>query len=173
MTLLAAARRRFGALLHACGLAAGAVTFLMMVLVVANALLRFLFNRPISGTLEITESALPLLVFLSLALTQYRGGHIRVVLVVRRLSPGARRAATCAAMVLGALFFAWCAWATGGLAMKSLAMNEQEWGSIRFPIYPVKLVVSGGLALLAVQFALDAAAAALDPGFADDEGAPG
>lgn len=160
---LSTVRRRFGAVLYACGLVAGVITFLMMVLVVANALLRFLLNQPIAGTLEITESALPLLVFLSLALTQHQGGHIRVVLVVRRLPPAWRRAATVAGLALGALFFAWCAWATFGTAMKSLAINEQEWGTIRFPIYPVKFVVSLGLALLGVQFLLDALATATDP----------
>ena len=154
-------RRRIGGLLYACGLTAGIITFLVMCLVVANAVLRYFLNAPISGAFEITESALPLLIFLSLALTQYEGGHIHVVLVTQNFSPRWQCIAKFAAMVLGALFFAWCAYAAWGFAMKSLAMNEQEWGTVRFPIYPVKFVIFFGLALLTLQFVLDAIAVAI------------
>lgn len=151
-------RRAFGSFLYGCGVVAGAITFLMMCLVLANALLRFAFNAPIAGTLELTECALPLLIFLSLALTQYEGGHIHVVLATQHFSARWQRAVQFLAMVLGALFFAWCTYAAWGFAMKSLAMNEQEWGAIRFPLYPVKFAILFGLALLTIQFVLDALA---------------
>ncbi|MBP0616880.1 TRAP transporter small permease subunit [Jiella mangrovi] len=169
MSALQRVRTGFGALLYGCGLVAGIITFLVMCLVVANALSRFILNAPIAGTLEITESALPLLIFLSLALTQYEGGHIHVVLVTQHFGKRSQNVATFLAMVLGAIFFAWCAYAAFGFAMKSFAMNEQEWGSIRFPIWPVKFVILFGLALLAIQFALDALAVAFGLELADTD----
>lgn len=149
-------RGLYGRLLFACGLLAGAVTFLMMVLVVANAILRFAFNAPIGGTLELTESMLTVLIFMSLALTQYEGGHIHVVLLTDRLPAAARRAARFVAMVAGLGFFAWCSYAAWLFAMRSYAMDEHEWGSISFPLYPVKFVIFAGLGLLTIQFLLDA-----------------
>lgn len=159
-------RRIFGGFLYGCGVIAGVITFMMMCLVLANALLRFAFNAPIAGTLEITECALPLLIFLSLALTQYEGGHIHVVLVTQHFSAFWQRAAQLLAMLLGGAFFAWCSYAAWGFAIKSLAMNEQEWGAIRFPLYPVKFAIFFGLGLLTIQFMLDAIAivAGLKPG---------
>ncbi len=163
-------RRAYGALLTLCGLIAGAVTFLVMCLVVGNALLRYSLNAPISGTLEITESALPFMIFLALALTQYEGGHIKVVLLTQSLPAGPARAIRVLAMLLGLAFFAWAAWAGWLMVLKSWTIGELERGAVRFPLWPVKGVVFLGLALLAVQFLLDAVWAALggaEPGAAE------
>ncbi len=161
MQTLGAIRTGFGRALHVCGVIAGIITFLVMCLVVTNAILRFAFNAPLSGAFELTEAALPLMIFLALALTQHHGGHIRVVLLTNRMPPRLARAADAIAMALGAAFFAWAAWAAWGFAMKSLAINEHEWGSVRFPIYPLKFAICFGLVLLSVQFLLDALTAAL------------
>ena len=156
----------YGRLLFGSGIVAGVATFLMMVLVVANVALRFLLNAPISGTLEMTESMLTVLVFLSLALTQHEGGHIHVVLVTKRMPRAAQRLARLLAMLLGLAFFAWCTYAAWGFAMRSLRINEHERGAVSFPIYPIKFVVVLGLFLLTTQFALDTVAVLLG---ADEE----
>ncbi len=158
---LGSVRVAYAALLRFCGLIAGIVTFLMMMPVVSNAVLRYVANSPIDGALEITEAMLCVLIFLSLALTQYEGGHIHVTLLVKRLQPGTRKVLALSAMLLGFAFFAWCSVATWQFAMKSFAIGEQEWGAIQFPIYPIKFVVFAGLLLLSIQFLLDAAAVLL------------
>lgn len=161
--MLRSARHAYGRLLHFSGVVAGCVAFLMMVLVVANTVLRFFFNAPIVGTLEITESMLTVMIFLSLALTQFEGGHIHVVLLTDRFPAPLRRASRFVAMLLGFLFFAWCSYAAWGFAMKSWAIDEHEWGAISFPLYPVKFVVFAGLLLLTFQFLLDALTILVDP----------
>ncbi|GIX15811.1 MAG: C4-dicarboxylate ABC transporter [Paracoccaceae bacterium] len=164
MQLFARPRRAYGALLSALGLFAGILVFAVMLLVVANVIMRFLFNAPIAGTLELTESALPLIVFLSLAFTQMRDGHIRVVVITRHLGPVWRRALAAAGLICGAALFAWAAHAGWLMSVKSLAIGELERGSIRFPLWPVKFAVFLGLALLAIQFAIDAIALAVAGG---------
>lgn len=146
--------RGYGRFLRACGLVAGYTTFAMMILVIANAAGRFLFNTPVSGAFELTESMLTVLVFLSLALTQYEGGHIQVVLLTQRLPHLPKKLARLMAYALGAAFFLWCAQAAWGYAVKSYLINEQQWGAIRYPLYPIKFVVFIGLALLAIQYVL-------------------
>ncbi|MCA0922554.1 TRAP transporter small permease subunit [Pseudooceanicola nanhaiensis] len=149
-------RRKFGALLIFCGTVSGVMLFAVMLLVVANVLMRYLFNQPVTGTLELTESALPLIIFLSLALTQMRGGHIKVVLLTQHLPKPLERAARVLAMLAGFVLFAWAAYAGWLMAMKSFSIGELERGSIRFPIWPIKFAIFLGLALLAIQFLLDA-----------------
>ncbi|MCP1200583.1 TRAP transporter small permease [Notoacmeibacter sp. MSK16QG-6] len=162
-------RAGFGRLLKLCGFIAGACLLAIMFLVVANALLRYLFNAPVSGTLEITEGALPIIVFLSLALTQYEGGHIKVVLLTRSLPDIARRAAIVFAMLAGAAFFAWATHAGWKLTAKSFAIGEIERGSIRYPLWPVKGAIAFGMALLTVQFLIDATLAAFGGKLPDAE----
>ena len=163
--------RAYGKLLRLFGLISALATFFMMVLVVANVCGRYLFNRPISGTLEVTESLLVLIIFLSVALTQYDGGHIRVTMLTRRLPHGWARVAMVISMLCGAAFFSWCAYAAWRFAAQSYSFNEQDWGTVVFPLWPVKFVVFAGILLLAVQFALDAVAETIMPIKADDESA--
>lgn len=148
--------RGYGALLYGLGLIAALATAIMMFLVVCNALARYLFNAPINGAFEITESLLTVVVFLSLALTLYGDGHIRVILLTQRFSPRVQRIVRIFTLLLGAVFFAWCSYGTWGFAMESYLTNEQEWGSIQFPLYPVKFLVFAGLVLLSVQYVLSA-----------------
>lgn len=166
-------RNLYGRLLFSSGIVAGCVAFVMMALVVANTLLRFFLNAPIAGTLEITESLLTMLIFLSVGLTQFEGGHIHVVLVTERLPQALQRVMRVLAMLLGAVFFAWSTYAAWGFAMKSLAIDEHEWGAISFPVYPVKFIVFLGLLLLTVQFFLDALVALSGPLPRDDDAAHG
>jgi TRAP-type mannitol/chloroaromatic compound transport system permease small subunit len=67
------------------------------------------------------------------------------------------------------LFFTWCAYATWLFAVQSWSFNEHEWGTIVFPLYPMKFVVFAGISLLAFQFLLDAIAETFMPIKADDE----
>ncbi len=161
--------RVYGRLLRGFGLISEVATFVMMVLVVANVLGRYLFNKPLTGTLEFTESLLVLIIFLSVALTQYDGGHIRVNLITRRLPRTYARALTVIAMLCGAAFFTWCGYAAWIFAAQSYSFNEQEWGEVVFPLWPMKFVVFFGIALLAIQFLLDAVAETMMPIAADDE----
>ncbi len=154
--MLSRLRTAFGRLLRLCGLAAGVITFAIMLLVVANVLTRYFLNSPIAGTLELTESALGYIIFLSLAMTQYDGGHIRVVLLTRWLSERHARWLEAFTLLLATVFFGWAAGAALDSALQSWEINEQEWGSIQFPLYPVRFSIAFGLLLMCLQCLLDA-----------------
>ena len=148
--------RGYGRFLNWLGVASGLITFGIMWLIVANALMRKLFNQPIQGTYEITESCLVLLVFLSIAYTQCRRGHIRVTLVTRHLPLAFQHKLYIAVLFIACLFFAWCSYAAWGYAVRSYNLNEQEWGLIRFPLWPIKSTIFVGVLLLSLQYLLDA-----------------
>ncbi len=163
--------RGYGHLLRAMGVVSALATFAMMALVVANILGRYLFNKPLDGTLEFTELLLVLVIFLSVALTQFDGGHIRVTLLTRRMPKAWAQVLNVLCMLVGAAFFTWCAYAAWRFALQSWSFKEQEWGTVVFPLYPVKFVVFVGLLMLAIQFLLDAIAETIMPIKADDESA--
>lgn len=148
--------RAYVRLLTWLGVLCGLITFAIMWLIDANALLRKLFNSPVPGAFELTEAGLVLIVFLSLAYTQSRRGHIRVTLLTRHLPIGVQHGLYVVVLLIGAIFFAWCAYAAFGYAMRSYRIGEEEWGLIRFPIWPVKMAIFLGTTLLSAQFLLDA-----------------
>ncbi|MCB1741412.1 MAG: TRAP transporter small permease subunit [Gammaproteobacteria bacterium] len=148
--------RGYGRFLGWLGILSGLITFGIMWLIDANALMRKLFNQPIQGSFEITEASLVLLVFLSLAYTQARRGHIRVTLLTRHLPMGVQHWLYVAMLGIAALFFAWCAYASFGYALQSYQVGEEEWGLVRFPLWPVKVAIFVGVLLTAIQYLLDA-----------------
>lgn len=133
----------------------GIILFVMMLLVVSNTLTRKFLNAPIPGAFEFTQSLLTLAIFLSLAYTQRTGGHISVDVITRHLTGGARRLTRMFGHLLGVACFAWATYANWGFAMQSLDMNEQEWGEITYPLWPVKLMICFGLAILTLQFVVE------------------
>ncbi|UUX50886.1 TRAP transporter small permease [Nisaea acidiphila] len=142
-------------LLDLMAMLSGAVLFLMMFLVVANTLTRKLFNWPITGAFEITETMLTLAIFLALAYTQKVGSHISVDVLNRHFSGALKRILEFSAPVLGAVCFGWATYASGLYALDSYAMAEQEWGSITYPIWPVKMLICFGLGALTLRYLLE------------------
>jgi TRAP-type C4-dicarboxylate transport system permease small subunit len=60
--------------------------FFMMVLGTCDVMGRYLFNKPILGTFEIFEILLPAIVLLGLGFTQEKNAHVRVEILISRLS---------------------------------------------------------------------------------------
>jgi TRAP-type C4-dicarboxylate transport system permease small subunit len=58
------------------GVIAGVLLFCMMTLTFADVLLRYLFNAPLSGSFEITELMLVVLIFAALPLVSRREEHV-------------------------------------------------------------------------------------------------
>lgn len=82
MKTIATITNRFGELLDRL---AGLILASVMLLVVANILLRSLFKRPILGTYELVGYCTAAAIGLSLAFCAAQGGHIAVGILVDRL----------------------------------------------------------------------------------------
>ena len=83
-------------------LVCGAVLVLLFVafFVGAEVLMRYAFNSPIPGHLEGSELLLPVMIFLALSYTQATHGNVGMDLVLNMFSPGARRYAGAAALLV-------------------------------------------------------------------------
>ncbi|NLC77985.1 MAG: TRAP transporter small permease [Clostridia bacterium] len=81
-----------------------------MLLVVANVIMRVLFNKPILGTMEFVGFFTAVAVGLALAMCAVGKGHIAVDLLVDRLKPKARFLIDTMVYLLTVIFLGACGW---------------------------------------------------------------
>ena len=113
------------------------------------------FGQPVPGAREITESTMVLIVFGALAYGQIRRSHIRVELLYTRLPARGKAALDILADLCGLLFFGLLLWQGINEAEFSMQIGEATDGLIRFPLYPARIILAVGTALLLVRLALD------------------
>jgi TRAP-type C4-dicarboxylate transport system permease small subunit len=113
------------------------------------------FGQPIHGALEITESTMVVIVFGALTYAQIRRNHIRVELFYTRVSPRAQAAMDVFAHAMAVLFFGLLLWQAVNEAIISVGIDESTFGLIRFPLWPARIILAAGTALLILQLVLD------------------
>jgi TRAP-type mannitol/chloroaromatic compound transport system permease small subunit len=161
-------RLAFGRVLLFASLLSGATTFLMMWLIDANALSRKIFNAPVPGGVEFTQSMLTVSIMLPFGYVLFRGEHVNTVFLTSHFSKSVNRWLHFFWMTTGFLLFCAVAYGSFNFALRSYNMNEQVWGAtVRFPLYPAKFAVTLGALLIAVQFALEALVALVAHGDGD------
>ncbi|MGB3742566.1 MAG: TRAP transporter small permease [Castellaniella sp.] len=153
--------RQFGRLLSVFAYISGVCCFLMMMLVTINTVGRYLFNVQVIGTFEYTEAILVLILFFAFPIAQYHGTHIHVSFLMKSFSAMVRRFVQVVTLLLSAALFSVVSYAAWTFAMDSWDIRELANGAVRFPIYPFKFAIFIGLALLTIQFLLDAGRAAV------------
>lgn len=127
-------------------------TVIMMLLTSADAMSRYLLNRPIIGAYELTEKYLMVAaIYLGLSYA-YRGGvFIRVTFVVDRLRPTLKLAANYFAHLVSLLFCLVVLVATTRQALRELG-DATELSSLPIPVGPAYCFVPlGFLALTAIM----------------------
>ena len=110
---------------------------------------------PVPGTLEITESTMVLIVFGALAFTQEKRGHIRVEILHGFMSARGKSLADLVTHLLALVFFVLLAWYSFGELSYSWEIREATMGTIRFPLYPARTLLTAGALLLVLQLVLD------------------
>lgn len=88
----------------------GACLALMMFLTALDVGLRYIFNRPISGALELVEYMMAVIVPFALTVTAYEKAHIGVELVMDRFSLGFRLIVACMTDLLAFVLYALITW---------------------------------------------------------------
>lgn len=147
--------RLFERLTLRLGILSGFATLLITVVVVLDVAGRALFNAPIPGGNEFSELLLVGMIFLGLAAAQQQRQHFAIEIAVHRLGPGARRWVELAGWLLSLAIVALLAWLSGKQAWTSFLRDEASYGTVAFPIWPARIVLALGLALLALQLAID------------------
>lgn len=152
---------RFGSFISAIATASSAVAaialMIMVLALVADVAMANLFKRPISGTFDLVESTLVVLVFMGFPATFLRSGHIAVDVVDHFVSPAAIARLKQLAAVVSLLFLLFFAWQMVSPALDAFKFGErkQELGLPLWVLWiPMILgIVLSAVALVAVVFA--------------------
>lgn len=135
--------------------AGGVILSAMMLLVTGDVLGRYLFNRPIHGTTEVTEFMMVGLLYFTLAHTQALKAHIRVDMLVSLFSPRARLICEVITYLLGFILFALITWQSLASAIQAWKIGETTFGLILFPLFPAKVLVPIGCFIVCLRLILD------------------
>jgi tripartite ATP-independent transporter DctM subunit len=133
----------------------------LMLLITADVGLRYFFNRPIKGSYELVEFMLVMVVFLGLAYTQTRKGHISVSLLTANM-PFSRQVvikSLTSLLCLGIfLLVTWRSFMQAGVWQSSNTVS----GVLEIPSFPFMWVTVFGSGLLCLVFFTDFARSVLD-----------
>jgi TRAP-type transport system small permease protein len=139
-----------GVILAVCGLSIAVMTIYGFIDVWA----RFLLNHPLYGTYEISEILLVVVVFLSVSACEAEGRHMRVDLIFPYISQTLHGVVDIIAYVCGIVTCGLLIFYIFPRALYSWQIGEHSEGIIPFPIYPSKIVIVVGLALLVIELLL-------------------
>ena len=137
----------FGRVLRLMALGGGVVLLALMGYTVLDVVLRYGFNKPFSGSLEITEFAMALIVFYGIAYCGWTGGHVAVDILERPLENPKLRFIPLLLTLISAALFALIAWLT---AVEALTSMHRVSNMVRWPHWPFQLSVALGSAMYAV-----------------------
>lgn len=127
----------------------------LMAMVVFEVAARYVFNKPIHGYIDIMEMMMALLVFLTLAYCQGKGGHIRMELFMTRVLKGGRRYhltelfhLLISLVVFGVIAFFMVKEVQHAYAIGDLSLT------IYLPTWPAKMLAAIGAVFLCLRFIL-------------------
>lgn len=147
--------RAVGWLAAAAAAVAGALVLGLVLLFAYEVVLRTFFNRGTGLADQVAAYAMPAITFLSLAYTLHADGHVKVDVLVSRLSA---RWQSRLELVTDALSLAVCAaltWYTALTVLGSYRDGTRSFAAVwTFPEYLPQFVMPIGLLLLALQMSL-------------------
>jgi TRAP-type C4-dicarboxylate transport system permease small subunit len=151
--------------------AAAVIIFLLGFLVCADVFGRAIFNSPVKGTPEIVSMSIVIICFLLAGYAVQSGGMIYTDVFSGMFGVRGRAFAQLLSAVLGILFFGIIVWGSYEPMLHAWASGEYEGeGALRVPVWPARIVVVIGSALVVLSYVLHAvgAASALVTGRAEE-----
>ncbi|MBA4392917.1 MAG: TRAP transporter small permease [Desulfobacca sp.] len=123
----------------------------LMVLTTGDVVGRSFFNKPLTGTFELSEYMLAVIILLSAAYTQQIKGHVSVDFLTSRFSPKIQRTLQVLTIGLSLLIMTIVVWQGVILGLEEKAVTDQ----LRIPKAPFKILVGVCGALLWLQLFFD------------------
>lgn len=137
--------------IHSVGLA---VLVAMMLLTFADVALRYIFNRPIGGSFDITELMMVVVVSLGFAYCGVVKGHVSVDLLVSRIPERSRAIINTITSLIALGLLVLIAWQCF-LYIKVIYLKELTSAVLHIPVFPLVAVVAIGLAVFCLVLLTD------------------
>ena len=118
-----------------------------MIYTVVDVVLRYVFNHPFRGSLEVTEFSMAMIVFLGIAYCGWVGSHVAVDIFERPLENPRLRFVPVILTLASAALFAAIAWLTAADAINA---SHRISNMMRWPHWPFQTIVALGSAMYAV-----------------------
>lgn len=146
--LLGAVTRGIYAIINSITWVARVTVGLMVLMVVANIFARFIFKETLFGSLELTELATVLVAFIVVGYTEVNRRHVRVDVLVSRLSGRTQTILAGIMNFIGAAFFLFMVWPAWQLAWADLFPKVAISTILSVPLAPFRFVIALGCLLL-------------------------
>ena len=144
--------RIFNKIEKVCEILGGIALLIMMSLITADSVGRYLFNHPISGVMEVTESYLiTTAVFLLLSYSYAQGANVRVEILTRHFPQSVRHWLEILHGFLGVLLFMSIAITAAKTGKVAFVQGAVTGGVVATPIWPGYLVMVIGFILLVAR----------------------
>ncbi len=132
-------------------IAAASVAFFAMLFVGAEVMMRYGFDAPIPGHLELSELLMPIIVFLGLSYTQATHGHVGMDLLLDMLPAETRTRATIVTLLISIFVCAVLAWFSAKNAWQLWLYDDVTMSPPYYRTWPTGASVALGYALTALR----------------------
>lgn len=137
----------------------------MMFLVCGDVIGRYVLRKPIVGAFEFTEFLMAGIIFIGFAYSQAQKAHLKIDLLLERMSPNTQFFLQVFNLVVTLLFFALIAWRGIVGSWEAYVLDDKTAGLVRIPYWPAKAVVPLGAILLCSQIFMDLVESLQERGF--------
>ncbi|MBO0763061.1 MAG: TRAP transporter small permease [Hyphomicrobiaceae bacterium] len=131
-----------------------AVVLFVMFFVGAEVVMRYAFDAPIQGHLELSELMAPIIMFLAVSYTQATHGHVGMDLLLDSLSPGARRRAEMATLLISIFICSVLAFFSFKNAYQLWLFDDVTMSPPYFKTWPSAAAIPLGYALISLRMYL-------------------
>jgi TRAP-type C4-dicarboxylate transport system permease small subunit len=129
---------------------AGALV-LMVLVVVANVVGRYLLRKPVLGAVEMVGLLTVITVFCVLAFTEAKGAHIVVDILVSRLHGRTKAILASIMSLLGSVFFITMGWQGWDLMLSNLSPFVRTTGVLSIPFAPFMFIMAFGCVFFGLE----------------------
>lgn len=127
---------------------------LLMFLTVADVFGRYLLNKPVSGTFELTEMSMVFIVFLALGLAQHHNEHISLDLAYNFFPSWLKKAVDGVVNLVNLAVVAGITWQLYVYSIRMLDGNYTT-AVLKLPVYPFVLIAFAGTATYVLAIIAD------------------
>jgi TRAP-type C4-dicarboxylate transport system permease small subunit len=124
---------------------------IMMVLTVIDVFLRYLFNSPLRGVVELTEFMMVVVVFLSLAYCLMEGEHIRLNFFINKLPAKGKAVLNAFCCIIALVIYVLITWQNYLEVLDIISRNKIS-DILHIPVYPFEAILVIGCALTCIAF---------------------
>lgn len=124
----------------------------MTLLITADTISRYFFNKPILGVLEITENIFMVtIVYFAISITSREGGHIKIEFLSRHLPKNIQKLNSIIFNLITVIIFLIIALQSWKQTTSAIETNKLSSGVIEFPMAPSYFIVVIGSSLLCLR----------------------